>query len=278
MPKPTSALDADQPCLRCRYNLRSLTVDSRCPECGLSVERTLRGRYLRYSAPGHIKSLLLGVGLVMLSLHVVLPSAVALFFLYVAAPSYQEAPLWAFLCSFLLLVAISLAPGFYLTGWWLLLRRDPECADVKRLLFTRRLARIVTVLLAVAWAGASLLLVLDHTDVRPIESYLDKGVLVAAAGLLVLHGSVGALHLQSLVGQAEGRPQRLALVMVWLFGATMLAGLVLFLLGSRLAPLFGLLAAVGVCISVALGVAVLGDLESTVSILRTRSLDEERGD
>ncbi len=41
----------DAPCIRCEYNLRGLTVDMTCPECGLPVGRSGVGEYLRYRDP-----------------------------------------------------------------------------------------------------------------------------------------------------------------------------------------------------------------------------------
>lgn len=41
----------DAPCIRCEYNLRGLTVDMTCPECGLPVGRSAVGEYLRYRDP-----------------------------------------------------------------------------------------------------------------------------------------------------------------------------------------------------------------------------------
>lgn len=37
----TATIDRDLPCDGCAYNLRTLTTDARCPECGLPVELTL---------------------------------------------------------------------------------------------------------------------------------------------------------------------------------------------------------------------------------------------
>jgi predicted RNA-binding Zn-ribbon protein involved in translation (DUF1610 family) len=48
-PTPTTILDAtghiavDLPCARCRYNLRTLAVDGKCPECGHPVTETTAG-------------------------------------------------------------------------------------------------------------------------------------------------------------------------------------------------------------------------------------------
>lgn len=40
--RPSLVVTADLPCRRCGYPLRGRPVDSRCPECGLAVDETLR--------------------------------------------------------------------------------------------------------------------------------------------------------------------------------------------------------------------------------------------
>ena len=42
---------ADLPCSRCTYNLRTLAMDGRCPECDLPVKRSVRGNLLRSCDP-----------------------------------------------------------------------------------------------------------------------------------------------------------------------------------------------------------------------------------
>jgi hypothetical protein len=48
---------ADVPCRRCSYNVRSLNVSARCPECGAPVGVSVHGPLLRYSDPGWLRNL-----------------------------------------------------------------------------------------------------------------------------------------------------------------------------------------------------------------------------
>lgn len=54
-------IDEDVPCRRCGYNLRSLVLDGRCPECGTAVGRSLHGDLLRFSDPAWVQSLASGM-------------------------------------------------------------------------------------------------------------------------------------------------------------------------------------------------------------------------
>lgn len=54
----TVPLDADTPCVRCGYNVRGLTEEQACPECGLGVGRSVRlGAELGQSRPAWLRGL-----------------------------------------------------------------------------------------------------------------------------------------------------------------------------------------------------------------------------
>ncbi|MCZ6655482.1 MAG: hypothetical protein O7D91_20940 [Planctomycetota bacterium] len=71
---PTAALDGagrvagDVPCRRCGYNLRGLSPDGRCPECGTAVGRSIHGDLLRYSDPAWVGHLAAGALLMIISM------------------------------------------------------------------------------------------------------------------------------------------------------------------------------------------------------------------
>ena len=53
----------DLACLRCGYNLRGLSLDSRCPECNLEVAPCARGDLLRYADHAWVRRLAKGTEL-----------------------------------------------------------------------------------------------------------------------------------------------------------------------------------------------------------------------
>lgn len=63
---PSIALDAaglideDIPCRRCGYNLKTLSPESKCPECGTSVSRSIHGDLLRFADPDWVRKLATG--------------------------------------------------------------------------------------------------------------------------------------------------------------------------------------------------------------------------
>jgi hypothetical protein len=67
-PHPTSVkiddaghIDEDTTCVRCGYNLRGLSVDGICPECGTAVGRSLQGDLLRFAPPEWVEKLASGM-------------------------------------------------------------------------------------------------------------------------------------------------------------------------------------------------------------------------
>lgn len=53
----------DTQCIRCGYNLRGLSKGGLCPECGIPIERSLRGDLLKYADPEWLEKLRFGVSL-----------------------------------------------------------------------------------------------------------------------------------------------------------------------------------------------------------------------
>lgn len=60
----TGRLAQNITCRKCGYNLRGLLPDSRCPECGTAVGRSLHGDLLRYADPDWVKTLSAGMNLI----------------------------------------------------------------------------------------------------------------------------------------------------------------------------------------------------------------------
>jgi hypothetical protein len=56
-------ISEDVPCVHCGYNLRGLTRDKFCPECGTPINRSIFGNQLRYAHPGWLERVRFGTSL-----------------------------------------------------------------------------------------------------------------------------------------------------------------------------------------------------------------------
>lgn len=59
--EPGRMIADDMCCARCGYNLRGLTYDGRCPECGTPTARSVHGNLLRYADPGWLGRIRFGI-------------------------------------------------------------------------------------------------------------------------------------------------------------------------------------------------------------------------
>ncbi len=67
-PMSDGPIPFDLPCTTCGYNLRSLTMDARCPECGILTRRTFDEGRLIFADRCWLRSLLRGVRIILWSL------------------------------------------------------------------------------------------------------------------------------------------------------------------------------------------------------------------
>jgi hypothetical protein len=59
---------ADVPCRKCQYNLRGLSADGKCPECGAAVRLSIKGPLIRYSDPAWVDTLRRGISCIIFGL------------------------------------------------------------------------------------------------------------------------------------------------------------------------------------------------------------------
>ena len=59
-----AAIAADAPCIHCRYNLRGLDPQTKCPECGTPVLKSISAPLLRCEDPDWLRSISFGFTLV----------------------------------------------------------------------------------------------------------------------------------------------------------------------------------------------------------------------
>ena len=64
----SATVDHDLGCIGCDYNLRSLSIDSACPECGAAVGASLVPHPLSHESPAKLQSLVVGVSLLLAGL------------------------------------------------------------------------------------------------------------------------------------------------------------------------------------------------------------------
>ncbi len=143
---PTAALDSagrvaqDVPCRTCGYNLRGLSPDDRCPECGTAVARSMRGDLLAAADPAWLRrvcrgQLYIGIGGVVLLVR--LPLAFLFGVLGLGAIPYfwmAEELVYDFLCLTFVLIGVvwvtTLDPRLSLTEQPVGLRRITRGAAI----------------------------------------------------------------------------------------------------------------------------------------------------
>ncbi len=129
-------------CVRCRYDLKGLSPDGLCPECGMSVERSLALDRLYLADPAWLARLARGQTLIAGGLCLLLSGMVlAVFSLVVRAGhgSTSTDPIVAtmVLCSGMILSAAALLA----TGVLLTTAQDPSMRGFERMFSARVLAR-----------------------------------------------------------------------------------------------------------------------------------------
>lgn len=172
LPLPAQVTE-DVPCRRCGYNLRTLLVDAKCPECGTSVADSLRGNLLRDADPQWLERVGLGIALKLWNIVLGIFGGGAAGFL--VSQGFPGA----------LMVLVTLAAS--VIGFWatykittqeprIALQDDPE-----------RLRRALRVCAAVAFLGG----LLSHADVGG-GAFVFRliGTILSLAGVFVMWGEL----------------------------------------------------------------------------------------
>jgi hypothetical protein len=165
----SAQLETDTPCRKCKYNLRGLATDSRCPECGTPVGFSTRGDLIRYSDPMWTDRLQTGITCILWYIVVVIVGAIV----GVSMGQKGQSPPPA-------AVLINIGGAIlYLYGAWLLTTPDPSGLGEDRYGTSRKLIRI-TLLVAI----------LEHLLSFTQGSTAFPPAVTAVLGLL---GGIGAL-------------------------------------------------------------------------------------
>jgi len=173
-PVAGAPIELDIPCVGCGYDLRGLQSDGRCPECGLSIERSLHGDWLGVADRDWIDTVRLGIALGMPYLLVYLA------FLLVGGKdaSITEAPMRASMLLALWLLAIG--------AIWLMTSKEPYPAPAERVCSLRWLIRFFLVVCLLAQLGPDGSMEF-HTGVGPVQLELEQsGALIALIAVWVV--------------------------------------------------------------------------------------------
>ncbi len=246
-------LDRDHTCLRCGYNLRGLDAASNCPECGLEIERSLRGGRLEFSQPAYLQRLRRGADLILTSFILFLPAALALAFLSFSTPRGYSGGLTVTAYALLLAALVALvAPALLLVGWWLLTTPDEERRGVEARFSSRRIARLLTPTLAAAYLALLALIVLRQSAADIAAALGWRRVTAALIVLALVHILASARYLQTLASRIEGEAMAMSAVGLWIAGGVTVASVVLAAWAWPLLAIFAPVALIGVIICLCL--------------------------
>lgn len=101
----------DAACISCGYNLRGLTSEKSCPECGLAVATSVHGLALRARSARSLPIIRSGVAWMRASMGASIVSAVIGL---VAMQLPQGSALWRWVCALLLAVPAIVVPSMFL--------------------------------------------------------------------------------------------------------------------------------------------------------------------
>ena len=139
----TPVLVQGVPCKQCGYDLSGLAEDGVCPECGFSIELSLAEDLLEYSAPAYLKSLHLGVNLILLALTIKFLSFIAaLGFAFVASMINGNPDALDSIISIVDLMAAVLTA----IGWWMFTAPDPMYTGRTDGSTSRKVVRVTTLI------------------------------------------------------------------------------------------------------------------------------------
>jgi hypothetical protein len=186
---PEGNVMIDIPCRKCGYNLRGLTMQGRCPECGMPVGISIQGDLLRFSNPRWLETLRRGVNLILAGIAIMVLLIIISILLQIARVNAGQVQA---LGGFLGLGSAALL----IAGGWLLTTPDPSGIGEDRYGTSRKIIRIALIV-----GLASNLLNLSQTVIHDPTLLLALAVLGGLAGLVGLVGQFAQLQYLSKLAQ-----------------------------------------------------------------------------
>jgi uncharacterized membrane protein len=147
-PSPTDMVTVPELCRACGYSLRGLPVLGKCPECGKSVQSSLRGDLLIFASLEYLDQLRRGATVIVVGLWF---TVIAILASIAASYALPDTGPWISTSFTTLAVLVNLA------GWWLFSAPDPGKLKDKG----DRPRRILRVALLISSAGSILAAVAD---------------------------------------------------------------------------------------------------------------------
>jgi hypothetical protein len=254
------ATTAGAVCLRCGYELQGLNTAGACPECGMSISQSLQGDLLKFSSPEYIRSLHLGITMILIAIVATLLTIVASVSLGFAAgvgmPQTEVARVFE-------LVGAG-ATFLSLVGWWLFTSPDPALSNRDEGASARVLIRFA-VIFSAAFSVVSLLV----QYLPSLQTAAGTGMvgLIILGGLGLLAGVVqyfASMLYISKIGPRLPDPTvtRKARRLLWLGPLLWTVGIILFMLG----PLIALLLYVGLIDLVRKNLKRIGEEQSLAGV------------
>jgi hypothetical protein len=249
IPAEPSVVATDIPCRKCRYNLRGLNSDSRCPECGAPVGLSLRGDLMRYSDPAWVETLRQGVSLILWSV------VIAIFAAVISALTAKGG-------QSVLGALATLAGGvLQIIGAWMLTTPDPSGLGEDRYGTSRKIIRFTLIV----GLMQQLLAIAIQSNALPPDLHMLVLIISGIAGLIGLVGTFATLkYLASLAMRIPSESlARRATTLMWgisiSFGVLIIVGAIMGVVvngamrgGGAANPFMGILCVGGIC-----GVALL---------------------
>jgi hypothetical protein len=135
-PTTSGPIANDVTCRKCSYNLRGLTADGRCPECGTAVGFSLQGDLLRFCDPNWVDTLRRGTAVFIGGVAFMFLGLLGILFL---VPMAIMPPL-----TVIQVCLIAILIGYILStiGWWFLTQPDPSGLGEDKYGTSRKIIRI----------------------------------------------------------------------------------------------------------------------------------------
>lgn len=194
------AVITDTPCIGCGYNIRSLELSVRCPECGTPVQATLSGG-LRYAPEAYLRRMLLATRCLSYGMlgyaaaFVLIGVAAAIMDALSSSSTLFSSPASAVGGGVMLSTLIGTLPVVVmLLGYWLLTTAHPGMPPQRQPTTARSLTRV-----AVGLAGAVCLSSAISTIVAATRTGVTANAMAATGMLWYCGGCVGFPLLLGLV-------------------------------------------------------------------------------